>query len=182
MSNIRLPLIALVAVGLSLSACGKKEEKTEGTEVTPTTTTAEPAPTGAPEKSAIEQGKGYWRSATNDEGDALSYTDASNNMRILLSCATGSGKLLVNVSSFKPVASEERLSIGSGGVTAALVADPNRESVGGGVTAIGGVPTNLSTLLPADAGLTINYGNQNVGPLPAIPAEMATEFEEGCYD
>lgn len=182
MSDKRLPLFAIMAVGLALAGCSKKDDANERKMTTTPATETSTATPAASDKSPLEQGKGYWRSATNDEGDALSYTDAATNMRVLLSCATGSNKLLVNVSSFKLSANETSLTLGSGGTTTALVADANRETVGGGVTAIGAVPTNLSTFLPAEGGLTIKYGNQNAGPLPAIPAEMATEFEEGCYD
>ncbi|MBN9788251.1 hypothetical protein DMP17_06560 [Pseudonocardia sp. TMWB2A] len=86
------------------------------------------------------------------------------------------------MTNFTPVSSEDRMSIGNGGIVTALVADPNRETNAGGMTGVAPVPTDLSKLLPGEAGLSVSYGNQKLGPLPPVPAEMAAIFEEGCYD
>lgn len=174
----RLTLCAAICAGLAVAGCQKKDEA-QGTGQT-----AEASATTAPvvTPATPDQPAAYWRSATNEEGDSLSYTDAASKNTVVLACPTGSGKFYVNVTGFKPVSSEERMSIGNGGIVTALVADPNRETNAGGMTGVGPVPDDLSKLLPGEAGLSVSYGNQKVGPLPSVPAEMAAAFEEGCYD
>lgn len=174
----RLTLCVAALSGLALAGCQKKDEAPPPVQTSEGTAT----PTPVTDPATPDQPKAYWRSASNEEGDSLRYTDAATNNTVVLACPTGSGKFYVNVTNFTPVSSEDRMSIGNGGIVTALVADPNRETNAGGMTGVAPVPTDLSKLLPGEAGLSVSYGNQKLGPLPPVPAEMAAIFEEGCYD
>ena len=178
MQIARLTLCAATIAGLALAGCQKKDEASGSGEPTQKTVTAPPVAG----QTTSGQPQAYWRSASNEEGDSISYADDASGSTIVLACPTGSGKLYVNVPSFKPVSSEDRMSMGSGGAVTALVADPNRETNAGGMTGVAAVPSDLGKILPGEGGLSISYGNQKIGPLPPVPAEMAVIFEEGCYD
>lgn len=97
-------------------------------------------------------------------------------------CPKGVKRLLVNIPTFKPVASEERLSIGAGGTAAVLIADPGGDRQRGGVSGEGPIPDDLPLILRAPAGVGVAYGAQTIGPLPAIPADMVQDFIDACID
>jgi uncharacterized membrane protein len=93
-------------------------------------------------------------------------------------CPAARNELLVNVPSFKPIGSEERLSFGSGGEVVALVADPRGDAQRGGVSGRGAVPDNLAALISGP--VSASYGAQSSGPHPAPPAELARAFVSAC--
>jgi hypothetical protein len=123
-----------------------------------------------------------WDSAASGEGDALFYVSPSGDRTLTLFCPAGSADLLVNVPSFRPVGSEERMSFGAGGTVVALVADTRGDRQRGGVSGRGPVPDELAAILTDRAGVSVNYGSQNSGPHAAIPAELAQAFLSGCGD
>ncbi|MEO7826343.1 MAG: hypothetical protein ABIR60_04310, partial [Allosphingosinicella sp.] len=94
-----------------------------------------------------------------------------------LTCPAGGKKLLVDVPGFRPVGSEERLSFGSGGASAALVAD-SQGVQGGGVSASGAVPDELGALVGGP--ISASYGAQRSGPHPAPPQALAGAFVAAC--
>jgi uncharacterized membrane protein len=105
---------------------------------------------------------------------------ASGEPTVRLICPAGEGRLLVNVPAFRPVASEERLSFGSGGEVVALVADVAGDRRRGGVTGAGPVPANLAALIAGP--VAVNYGYQNSGPHPAPPTDLARAFVAACAE
>lgn len=122
-----------------------------------------------------------WDLQSSGEGTALALPAAAGGATaIRLFCAAGQGRLLVNVPSFRPIASEERLSFGGGGDAVALVADPRGDRQRGGVSGTGAVPANLPALLAG--AVSASYGNQSSGPHPAVPRDHAAAFARACLE
>ena len=94
-------------------------------------------------------------------------------------CPTGQNRLVVNVPSFKPIGSEERLSFGSGGNVVALVADSRGDAQRGGVSGSGPLPDDIKGLL--EGPMTATYGTQTSGPHPVLPTELHRQFVTFCF-
>jgi len=151
----------LVFASLLLGGCG------DGGNPTMSEPAAEPA------------GKPLEWSLLDDEGGAmLVLADASGGPQMRLICAAGESRLTLNVPAFRPVGSEERMTVGSDGTVETLVADPSGDRARGGVTASGAVPANLEAMLSGKVGA--NYGSQDSGPHPQLPPELLREFVNSC--
>ncbi|MEA3009104.1 MAG: hypothetical protein QOJ91_796 [Sphingomonadales bacterium] len=118
-----------------------------------------------------------WDLQSSGEGAALVLA-GTDRPEIRLTCTAGGKSLRVNVSGFRPVGSEERLSFGSGGASAALVADSRGDSRLGGVSASGAVPDDLAALIAGPVSAT--YGAQRSGPHAAMPRALAEAFVAAC--
>lgn len=97
---------------------------------------------------------------------------------IRLICPAGGGRLLVNVPSFRPIGSEERLSVGSGEDVVALVADTRGDSDRGGVSGAAATPDNLEALVAGP--ISASYGAQTSGPHQAVPSQLVETFVAAC--
>lgn len=136
------------------------------------------APPAAPPASGPAEPR--WEAGSGGDGASLSLGSGSAR-RLTLSCPAGGGTLVVNVPAFRPVASEERMSFGSGGTVFALVADPAGDRKRGGVTGRGTFPkADLATILTGPDGIGVNYGAQNSGPHAPPPAALARPFLADC--
>ena len=125
---------------------------------------------------------GAWEMLSSGEGDGLFFDIAEGDPgRLHLFCPSGGG-LLVNASALRPIGSEERMTFGSGAEVVVLVADPAGDELRGGVSAQGPVPGNLAALLTGAEGVGLNYGAQDIGPVPPVPQELAERFVMGCTD
>ncbi|WP_370031444.1 hypothetical protein [Qipengyuania mesophila] len=125
---------------------------------------------------------GRWEMTSSGEGDGLFFGVTEGEPgRVHIFCPAGGG-MLVNVNAFRPIGSEERMSFGSGGEVVTLVADPAGDGLRGGVSGEGPVPPSLLANLTGSEGVGVNYGAQDIGPLPPIPAETARAFITGCTD
>lgn len=133
-----------------------------------------PAQSGATAPPAAE-----WDHASSGAGDAL-YLSEAGTRRLTLFCPARADEIQVNVPAFTAVASEERMSLGSGGTVVALVADWRGDRERGGVTGKGPVPDELADILSGPIG--VNYGAQNSGPHPLVPRDMAAGFLVACRD
>lgn len=122
-----------------------------------------------------------WILQSNGDGVALALTDQAGSAAIRLICPRGRDQLLVNVPSFKPIGSEERLSFGGGGEVIALVADPHGDARRGGVSGTGAVPEELKQLLTAGP-ISASYGAQRSGPHPAPGDHLAGPFLSACRE
>ncbi|MGZ8345430.1 MAG: hypothetical protein ACXWUO_17785 [Allosphingosinicella sp.] len=166
----------VVAMGLSLAACGSREE------APPPATAEAPAGSRSPAlPSAPDGGNGpaeRWDLQSSGEGVALALLPAEGRATIRLFCPAGADRLLVNVPGFRAIGSEERLSFGSGGEVAALVADTRGDAQRGGVSANGEVPANLAALVGGP--LSASYGAQTSGPHPAPPPSLSRAFVAAC--
>ncbi|MEO8175855.1 MAG: hypothetical protein ABI626_04255 [Sphingomicrobium sp.] len=120
-----------------------------------------------------------WTVQSSGEGVALALLGQNGETVIQLLCPAGLNRLLVNVQAFKPIASEERLSFGSGGTVAALVADPRGDTRRGGLSGTGQVPDDLKELVSGP--IAARYGAQHSGPHPAPPAETSGRFVTACF-
>ena len=119
---------------------------------------------------------------SSSEGDGLFFGATEGEPgRVHIFCPSGGG-MLVNVGAFRPVASEERMNFGSGADVVTLVADPSGDDLRGGVSGEGEVPANLDALLTGAEGVAVNYGSQDMGPLPPVPQAKARDFAAGCSD
>jgi len=119
-----------------------------------------------------------WDLQSSGEGTALALLSAPDATTVRLFCPANARRLVVNVPGFRPVGSEERMSVGSGGEVVALVADTRGDRQRGGVTGEGALPANLAALVAGP--VAVNYGYQNSGPHPAPPAELARAFVAAC--
>jgi uncharacterized membrane protein len=124
------------------------------------------------------QPRSGWDLQASGEGSALALLSESGATTVRLFCPAAGNRILVNVPGFRPVASEERLSFGSGGEVVALVADTRGDAQRGGVTATGPVPEDLAALIAGR--VAVNYGAQNSGPHPAPPADLVQSFVAAC--
>ncbi|WP_114954034.1 hypothetical protein [Sphingosinicella terrae] len=121
-----------------------------------------------------------WEAAAGSDGATLYLPAPDGGRAVTFFCPRGSGDLLVNVTEFHPVESEERMSVGSGGTVVVLVADTAGDGERGGVSGRSVVPAELEAILGGGEGIAINYGAQNSGPHPRPPAALGRRFAAGC--
>lgn len=153
---------ALMTTALVLTGCGQAPS---GSGPIQTSTPAGPVQVRAM----------HWEQHSPGE---LALLDAEGAAVLRIVCADGRGRIAVNVPAFTPIASEERLSFGSGGHVVALVADTRGDKARGGVTGEGAIPAELPEILAGR--VSVSYGSQVSGPHPAIPTEMAAFEMEAC--
>lgn len=121
-----------------------------------------------------------WQSAASGEGVSLFFAQPGGEHLLTLFCPADSSDLIVNVSAFSPIGSEERMSFGSGGTVVALVADPSGDSGRGGVTGRGPLPADLRAILGSGEGISVSYGSQTSGPHAVPPPDFVRAFFDGC--
>jgi len=172
----------LTAAALLLAACEGRPAEEPGSAndtVAPPANAAVPADAPAAASNAQAPGAAArWDLQSSGEGVALVLPSAAGGTAVRLFCAARSNRLLVNVPAFRPIGSEERLSFGSGGSAAVLVADTRGDRRRGGVSGTGAVPANLAPLLSGP--VSVSYGAQTSGPHPAPPRELAAGFAAAC--
>ena len=166
---------ALLAFALALPGCGSRQ---------PTADNSGPVqvgdPAAAPAGGADQPAALKWDLQSNEEGTALSLSAGSGATVMRLFCPARTGTLSVNVGSFKPIASEERLSFGGGGEVAALVADAQGDRARGGVSGSGAAPAELQRMLSGP--VSASYGAQSSGPHPPPPADLAASLVRACAE
>lgn len=121
-----------------------------------------------------------WELISSGEGSGLHFGPGGERGIIEIFCPAVAGEIVVNVPAFMPIASEERMSMGQGGVVATLVADPAGDPHRGGVTGAAPVPADLAALLAGAP--SVSYGAQASGPHPAPPADLVEDFVTACND
>ncbi|HYI41824.1 MAG TPA: hypothetical protein VE053_16065 [Allosphingosinicella sp.] len=137
------------------------------------------ADSAAPAGPAGDTAAPGWDLQSSGEGTALVLAGAERPA-LRLFCPTGGKRLVVNVPGFSPIGSEERLSLGSGGEAAALVADSGGDRQRGGVTATGEVPGTLAALVAGP--VSASYGAQRSGPHSAPPPALSSAFVAACRE
>jgi uncharacterized membrane protein len=170
----------IAAASILLTACGSRDA---GPAAAPGNTSEAPAAgaqtSPAPARSAGRDPAPGWDLQSSGEGVALVLAGPERPV-IRLVCPAGGKTLLVNVPGFKPVGSEERLSFGSGGEAAAVVADSRGDRRRGGVSGTGAVPGALAALVGGP--VSASYGAQRSGPHPAPPRALAGAFVAACRE
>lgn len=132
---------------------------------------------GDPATQAATADASGWRSVGDTAGDAIEFVGAGNKPQLRIICA-GPAKLIVNVPGFSPIGSEERLSLGGEKDALAMVADSRGDRQRGGVSAETRITGELKSWLLQP--LSASYGRQNVGPVPAVPAQIAGPLLRKC--
>jgi hypothetical protein len=84
--------------------------------------------------------------------------------------------LTVHGAQFKPVGSEERMSLGAGDVVVTLVATPD----GAAVKGEGPVDPDFLRAFAEGRKVAVNYGYQNMGPYDGPPPDLAAPFVAAC--
>ncbi|MEO8547130.1 MAG: hypothetical protein ABI422_02055 [Sphingomicrobium sp.] len=163
--TVRFPTFLLTAA-LLLEGCGPRDAPHKIERARPDV----PVATASP----------HWDLRSTGESAVLTLASEAGATAIALSCAAGKDQLLVNVPSFKPIGSEERLSFGSGAQVVALVADPRGDRQRGGVSGSGPVPDDLKALVAGP--VAVSYGAQRSGPYPAPPLDLARRFVTACFE
>ena len=161
----------LLTVAVLLAGCGPREAAEQNGAAAPVA----PAPAAGPNASAAR-----WDLQSSGEGVALALAAPGGPASVRLFCPAAAGQLIVNVSSFQPIGSEERMSFGSGGAAHALVGDPGGDAQRGGVSGAGPVPDNLAALVSGP--LSVSYGAQTSGPHAAPPRNLAAAFVAACSE
>lgn len=183
MTRIASRLAILAIVPLALLACSQEPSAPADEGISPAVPSVTPAP--ARSMSPSDAGKtfpsGEWETVASGEGDGLFFgVTEGEPARVHMFCPADGG-LLVNVNGFRPIGSEERMALGSGGTVVALVADPAGDANRGGVSGEGSVPADLPAILTGAEGVGVSYGAQTVA-LPPVPAAIARAFVTGCTD
>lgn len=171
-----LPAFALLGLSI-LAGCGDSDRAADdGVVVDERTVGAVQDPPASPGFTSLNADDG-WDLQSSGGGVALVYY-ASGVASIRLFCPAGQNRILINVPSFRPIASEERLTFGSGDAAEVLVADARGDQQRGGISAAGPVPSNLEKLL--DGPVAASYGAQRAGPHPAPSDALARDFQAAC--
>jgi uncharacterized membrane protein len=152
---------SILAAALSIAGCGQAPSGSG------------PVQSGTP-AGPLQARAMHWEQQSPGQ---LALIDADGGAAFRILCP-GGGRIAVNVPTFQPIGSEERLSFGSGGNVVALVADISGDKVRGGVTGEGVVPDDLRQILSGP--VSASYGSQVSGPHPALPAEMVAFEVEAC--
>lgn len=168
-------LIQIAGLALLLVACDGSENRPRAPSPATPSYSSPPAPSTIPDGQKASGRR--WDLQASGEGVALTLLRGSGSI-IRLFCPTGDNRLLVNVNSFQPVGSEERLSFGSGGEAVALVADARGDERRGGVSGAGAAPANLKEILAGP--VSASYGSQTTGPHAAAPANLSRLFVAAC--
>lgn len=166
----------IAATSTLVAACGSGDPGPANESRAPVANASAPAAAASP---AGEATAAAWDLQSSGEGAALVLA-GPERPAIRLFCPVGAKRLLVNVPGFRPIGSEERLSFGSGGEAAALVADSRGDRQRGGVTGTGEVPDALAALVGGP--VSASYGAQRSGPHPAPPRALSSAFVAACRE
>jgi len=145
--------LALIAA-LALAACGKPAER----------------PEPAPEAPVAAARPLDWLA----EDGALVLRDHGAEL-LKIECSKDKG-LTVHGRQFKPVGSEERMSVGAGDVVVTLVATPDD----GAMKGEGAADPDFLRALGEGRKVAVNYGYQNMGAYDGPPREIAEPFAAAC--
>ena len=169
-------VVSICILTALLISCGKAEKAPTTLPKSSDPTTAIPlsisGKPGAP--------KPKWELLSSGEGASLALETAGQPAIIRLFCPRGENMLKVNVQSFRPISSEERLTVGSGNSVVTLVAGTQGDPLLGGVSGTGVIPKHLAALVNGQ--ISVNYGAQNSGPHVSPPQDLTKHFVAACND
>ncbi len=161
---------------LALAACGSEEKSS--------VTTVQNDETGEAE-TVMESDSGWRLTASQSAGATALFSGPEGQPQLAIACPIRNF-IEVTVAGAKPIASEERLTIGFGGGTAITLAavptiDRNgaNSAIPGGMKATGPAPAGLDDMMQSGE-IAINYGSQNFGPFPAFPNDVRQRMINEC--
>lgn len=155
-----------LALAAALTACGPEPTPTVDVDAPPPSAQPSPAPVPAP-----------WTFGRSAAGGATLSHDAGSTAEVRIACQRNPDQLLVFAAGLEPIGSEDRLTIGAGGVAHALVADLSLP--GPGVTASGSMEPALLDALEAGQPIGLSYGAQQI-TLGSPGADLARGFAAAC--
>lgn len=167
---MRLTSSFALAVAAVLAGCGPSEKM-------PPEPASAPVEAPAATPAAAAQS---WTMKVSNAGAALTATDSGGAAVMSLACGRAPAELIVTVEGFKPVASEEQLSVGVDDEPFLLVADPRRRPAG--VEARGPIPEDFLKRLETAREVRAVYGAQTFGPLAPPDAATAKRFADACRE
>lgn len=133
-----------------------------------------PKPAPAPAPKPGPEVKTDWSMVIS--GGGLAIVHAPGGKEDLRLYCTVDGKVGAQAPTLKPIASEERFSLGAGGEAHVLVADP----ASGAVVAEGPMDDALITTLASGKPISASYGAQTLGPFAAPPTDLRATFAANC--
>lgn len=141
---------------------------------------AQVAPSG-PAAAPAQSGEARWAFGIGKNSVEMAWvTDpATAEAPLSLVCARGDG-IMVVARAFKPVGSEERLTIGAGDDAFALVAVAAEDPHGPLVRATGAADDTLLAALSGGLPISASYGAQHYGPIAAPPQALRRAFADTC--
>jgi hypothetical protein len=152
---------------LAAAACeGRGTEDTSG----------EPQP-AAPAVGAIEAGL-RWSAQLSGSEPVLTLFDAEDAPLLRIACEEPA-RMVLEVETFHPVGSEERLSFGVDGEPFVFVADPTADRRSG-VQAEAPIMDDLLDRFESPREVSAVYGAQSFGPYIPPDPEMVQRFVAGC--
>lgn len=161
---------------LLLAACGEPVSKYERDDPV-----AAPAPEPAalpPVQPAAAAPVLAWTHVSHDDGAALVLQEDGKDV-LRLTCVRGEG-LTVHANRFKPVDSEERMTVGAGDVAVTLVATADATRNPPAVKATGPLEPAFLAAVENGQKIAANHGAQDAGPFDAPPPAIARAFVTGC--
>ncbi len=162
---------AVLLLALLVAACGEPVAKYEQAEPAPPPPAPAPAVVEAPPPTPVLAWEGL------EDGGLVLKQDGRDLLR--LGCKDG--QMTVRAEGLDRVESEDRMSVGSGDVVAALAAVPVSDPMVTGVAAGGEADAALLSAIEAGGGkIAVNYGAQNVGPFDPPAPELARAFVASC--
>lgn len=161
---------------LALAACGSEDESR--------VTTVQNDQTGEAE-TVMESDTGWRLTTSQSAGATALFSGAEGEPQLAIACPIRN-LIEVTMAGAKPIASEERLTIGFGGGTAITLAavptiDRNGANslIAGGMKATGPAPEELREMMRSGE-IVVQYGAQNFGPFPAFPDDVRQRMINEC--
>ena len=141
----------------------------------------QPAPVAAPAPASKASGAAHWAFGIGKNSVEMAWIadPATAEAPISLVCARGDG-LMVVARAFRPIGSEERLTLGAGDDAFALVATNVADPEATLVRATGPADDALLTALASGRPISASYGAQRYGPIAAPPQALRRAFADTC--
>jgi hypothetical protein len=156
---------------VALAACGRQDAGDSPAGEARTSARAQPA-------SAIAPGLA-WTTRVTGVGVSMTLTEANGAPVMQLACTRDPAEMTLVVDRFRPVGSEDRLTLGVGEEPFVFVADLRTERPSG-VEAAAPISEALLERLEAAQSVSAVYGAQQVGPHIPPDAEAARIFSSAC--
>ena len=154
--------VATFVATLVLNGCSRPAQPAEA-----------PAAPAAPAEPAAPS-LGTWTNLKGEDGVGVLLTDATGNGIMQVACLRERPRMVVRVSTFQVIESEERLSFGVDGEPTVFVANVLNPNVG--------VEAALLDRVAKAKTFAVSYGAGSLGPMAAPTSAQLAEFVAGCRE